>query len=314
MNKTLSNNVKIPKFKKTTLKSVTYSIFVLTALGILVLTVVTSLQVEKFLKEELRTRITDVVHIMAEKIDGDLHSQIQTVEDSQSAAFIKLKNDLVKMREHSTGISNIYTMRKMDDGTYIFVVDGSPKDQNQIGDVYPSESETEAFNRAFDATPENNTAYTEPEIYKDDWGIWLSAYAPIFTSSGKLDGIIGVDVSAESIYEHELKFTFIISIASLCVMICTFPFLLRFMNLIRAIVKEKEQANEWNKTVLNNLGDGVYTLDSNGNVTYLNTEAEKMLGWTLVEIKGKSICQFIHHQKTDSPLLFNFNNKGGFKS
>ena len=276
MNKTSGKNTKIAKSKKSTLKSVTYSICYLTALGILILTVVTSLQVEKFLKEELRIRITDVVHIMAEKIDGDLHSQIQTVADNQSVAFIKLKNDLVKMREHSTGISNIYTMRKLDDGTFIFVVDGSLKDQNQIGDIYPSESDTEAFSRVFNATPENNTIYTEPEIYKDDWGIWLSAYAPIFTSSGKLDGIIGVDVSAESIYEHRLEFITIISISSLGVMIFTLPFLFRFMNFIKTIMKEKEQANEWNKTVLNNLGDGVYTLDSNGNLTYLNTEAEKM--------------------------------------
>ena len=75
MNKTSGKNTKIAKSKKSTLKSVTYSICYLTALGILILTVVTSLQVEKFLKEELRIRITDVVHIMAEKIDGDLHSQ-----------------------------------------------------------------------------------------------------------------------------------------------------------------------------------------------------------------------------------------------
>ena len=167
MNKTSGKNTKIAKSKKSTLKSVTYSICCLTALGILILTVVTSLQVEKFLKEELRISITDVVQIMAEKIDGDLHSQIQTVADNQSVAFIKLKNDLVKMREHSTGISNIYTMRKLDDGTFIFVVDGSLKDQNQIGDIYPSESDTEAFSRVFNATPENNTIYTEPEIYKD---------------------------------------------------------------------------------------------------------------------------------------------------
>jgi PAS domain S-box-containing protein len=64
-----------------------------------------------------------------------------------------------------------------------------------------------------------------------------------------------------------------------------------------------EQANEWNRTILNNLGDGIYTLNERGMLTYLNSEAEKMLGWTLDELKGKPIHPVIHYQKPDGSHL-----------
>ena len=63
-------------------------------MGILILTVVSSIQVDRFLRNELRLRIGDVVAMMAKNIDGDLHAKIQKVEDNKSPAFEKLKNNL----------------------------------------------------------------------------------------------------------------------------------------------------------------------------------------------------------------------------
>lgn len=420
---------KIVTPKKVTLNSVTYSICGLTMLGILVLTVVTSVQVEKFLREALSLRISDVIHIMAEKIDGDLHSQVQKISDTESSAFIKLKNDLVRMRELSTDIANIYTMRKMDNGDVHIIVDASKENQAALDTLYPKPSAT--LINALNATPEKSEIYIEPEIYHDEYGTWLSSYAPIFTSSGKLDGIIGIDVSAASIQKRRLQFIGTISLASFFVILFTLPFLFRLMNFIKIMIEEKEranldfkrqqyaldkhaivsiadkngrityaneklmaisgysqaeligqdhrllnsghhprvffsamwqtiskgepweakicnrsksgqlywvqstivpffdtkgaidsyisirtditlqkemervkeQANEWNKSILNNLGDGIYTLDSKGCLTYLNVEAEKMLGWTLTEMQGKPINTIIHYQQLDGSQL-----------
>ncbi len=71
--------------------------------------------------------------------------------------------------------------------------------------------------------------------------------------------------------------------------------------------KEMEQAafksEEWQRTILNNLGDGVYTLDANGKTTYLNSEAEKILGWKFSEIEGKEIHSIIHRNSPDGTHL-----------
>ena len=62
--------------KRYTVTSITYALCGLSIIGIVILTVVTSIQVNLFLNEELRARIGDIVTMMAKNIDGDLHSQI----------------------------------------------------------------------------------------------------------------------------------------------------------------------------------------------------------------------------------------------
>ena len=74
-----------------------------------------------------------------------------------------------------------------------------------------------------------------------------------------------------------------------------------------AAQKELDNVNAeaWQKTILDNLGDGVYTLDENGLLTYFNAEAERILGWKLADVKGKFIHDIIHPQRIDgSPLPF----------
>lgn len=142
--------------------SITYAICGLTIMGILILTVVSSIQVDRFLRDELRLRIGDAATMMAKNIDGDLHAKIQTVEDDKSPAFEKLKNNLWRMREGGTEIANAYTMRKLDNGEFVFIVDGSAKDQNAIGDIYPVPSTT--LRNAFNATPETVENILNPKF------------------------------------------------------------------------------------------------------------------------------------------------------
>ncbi len=230
--------------KKRSVTLVTYALCGLAIIAILILTSVNAIKMDQLLQDELRVRVTDVASILAKNvIDGDLHSQVRTLADKRSAAFSKIKNDLVEVRQRSTSIANIYTMRRLNDGTVIFVVDGSEKDQNEIGDVYPQKSVTKVLTDAFNATPETATIYTETEIYTDDWGMWLSAYAPIFTSSGKLDGIIGIDISAEIIHAHELEHRKVFFIVGFAVMLMTLLFVLWLMRFIAKVNSELEQAN-----------------------------------------------------------------------
>ena len=230
--------------KKHSVTSITYALCGLTIFAILILTGVNTIKTNQMLEDELRVKLSNVVGILAKNvIDGDLHSQVRTLADKKSAAFTTIKKDLEETRQQTAGIANIYTMRKLDDGTVILVVDASEKDQNEIGDVYPQKSETDTLRSALNATPETATIYTEPNIYKDDWGTWLSAYAPIFTASGKLDGIVGVDISAESIEEYEWEHLTIFFIVAFAVIIMTLFFVLWLMGLIEELNLELVQAN-----------------------------------------------------------------------
>lgn len=279
----MSKNFGKNKSKRYSVSSITYSICGLTTLGILILTVVTSIQVESFLREELRLRIGDVAMMMATKLDGDLHKKIKIIEDNNTEEFEKLKHDLGEMRVSGTEIANAYTMRKLDNGEVVFIVDASEKDQNEIGDVYPNESVTEMLAASLNATSETNKPYVESEPSKDDWGVWLSAFAPIFTSSGKLDGIVGIDVSAKSIQKHQLQYIITIVTASLIVILITLPFVFRLMNFIRTMTAELERANKDFRRLLDNSGQGFLSFGANLIIDHeYSLACETMLGQTPV--------------------------------
>lgn len=72
------------------------------------------------------------------------------------------------------------------------------------------------------------------------------------------------------------------------------------------LAREREQAEEQLKRanrqkelILNSVGEGIYGLDLEGNTTFANPAAEKMLGYTEEELLGKPQHALIHHSKPD---------------
>ena len=56
-------------------------------------------------------------------------------------------------------------------------------------------------------------------------------------------------------------------------------------------LKESEQ---WFKTTLTSIGDGVITTDMQGCVTFMNRVAEELTGWPIKDAKGKPITEIFH--------------------
>ncbi len=51
--------------------------------------------------------------------------------------------------------------------------------------------------------------------------------------------------------------------------------------------------------IVNSAGEGIFGLDTNGNVTFMNKAASIMLGWEMKELIGKSHHQLVHHSHAD---------------
>jgi PAS domain S-box-containing protein len=60
-----------------------------------------------------------------------------------------------------------------------------------------------------------------------------------------------------------------------------------------------QRALEFDQTVMSSMGEGLYTVDTEGRVTFMNPAAERILGWTLNEIMGRRIHDVIHHSHPD---------------
>jgi PAS domain S-box-containing protein len=64
-------------------------------------------------------------------------------------------------------------------------------------------------------------------------------------------------------------------------------------------ITERKEAEEFRAVVMDNMAEGLYALDADGLVTYMNPAAALMLGWTEDEIRGKPMHATIHFQRAD---------------
>ncbi len=57
------------------------------------------------------------------------------------------------------------------------------------------------------------------------------------------------------------------------------------------------------RDITSSLGEGIYVMDKQGDITFMNPEAERLLGWTITELSGKNVHDIVHFRKADgSPL------------
>lgn len=66
---------------------------------------------------------------------------------------------------------------------------------------------------------------------------------------------------------------------------------------------EHERTEERLRNITAVIGEGIYVLDREGRLVFLNPEAEKLLGWTLAELKGRDLHNAVHFQKADHTPL-----------
>jgi len=64
-------------------------------------------------------------------------------------------------------------------------------------------------------------------------------------------------------------------------------------------VTERAEAEHFRSTVMDTMVEGLYALDDEGRVAFMNSAAERILGWTEDELRGKSMHDVVHFQHAD---------------
>ncbi len=91
-------------------------------------------------------------------------------------------------------------MARGDDGTWRFIVDAEPSDSDFFSE----------FGTPYDASQDPSQdlalerAQASEDLYTDEYGTWMSGYAPIRGPDGRAVGIVGVDMSAEAFRREEM--------------------------------------------------------------------------------------------------------------
>ncbi len=175
-------------------KSIKLRITVLFLIIVLVLTLLLIAilynQTSSMLLRETAIRAYSTAEQASKLIDVNEFVKLETMEDENTPSYTKMRDDLIKIRELS-GAKYVYTMRKTDQGDFMYVIDGSTdEDFSHIGDTEESIPEYEQT--------WSGEAFTDSEIFEDEkWGSLISTYFPIKNDAGAVVGFVGVDYSVE---------------------------------------------------------------------------------------------------------------------
>jgi PAS domain S-box-containing protein len=116
--------------------------------------------------------------------------------------------------------------------------------------------------------------YETERIRKDGSRVQISiSVSPIVDASGR---IVGASKIARNVTERK-----------------------RTEALLRANEERRRALLEFNQAVMANMGEGLYTVDTNGLVTTVNPVAERLFGWTSAELLGRKMHEVTHYVHPD---------------
>ncbi len=152
------------------------------------------------LRENLRRRLENIAALAGLQQDGDAFVKVQSQDDEY---FRKIHETNLKIKTSEPDLRFVYTMRKDPQGIYFVVDAGLPGEPliSAFGERYEEPSQTLVDN--FDTM---TGTIVESDFYTDEYGTFLSAYTPILTSDGQQAGVLGVDITADTVLAQERQY------------------------------------------------------------------------------------------------------------
>ncbi|MSR67881.1 HAMP domain-containing histidine kinase [Candidatus Peribacteria bacterium] len=196
----------------------------------------------RLLRERLNERLTAIASTASLLISGDEIDKLHSMDIDAAKTDIYKKNVflLQAIRSANKNILYAYIIGKTDDPNIVeFIVDADAatldptSDNNNDGVI--DEEDVSKPGDDYDATDYpgmRGEAFTRPSVEKelsvDDWGILLSAYAPIFNSQGDSVAALAIDVEVSD-FQALVDTTFVPFLLFVVVLILLITFLTVFL-------------------------------------------------------------------------------------
>ncbi|MGV8983049.1 methyl-accepting chemotaxis protein [Clostridium sp.] len=203
--------------------------------------------------------INVVFSIAFSKIRGDVENSaneaVKTIDVQKLGTVIKnksmdseeykeIRRELIDFKS-SQEVKYTYTMMKQDSNNIQYLVDGTMKDPSKLGEKYDAEG---AILEAFDGKISSND-----KPIKDEYGTFISAFAPIENSSGEIIAIVGVDKSVEIfLYMKATLISLVIIVGILALIFSTLISMIfskKLVSNVRKITENLEEMAKGNLTV-----------------------------------------------------------------
>ncbi len=154
-------------------------------------------------RAEFRKSVEGYGPTFAQEIERMGHAAITLETPADDPIYLKIIEFQKRCLKVNPAILSIYTMRMLGDGRRVFIVD-CEVDYNRDGHYQgqlemrsPIGEEYEDIYPSMDLAIAQGRPVFENEIEPDRWGASISEAVPLLNNKGEIDGIVGVDFSAD---------------------------------------------------------------------------------------------------------------------
>ncbi|MTI69026.1 MAG: methyl-accepting chemotaxis protein [Firmicutes bacterium] len=263
----MKNKRRIPFFKRLGTK-LSLSFLISSLIIIILLSVLSYIQTSKLITGYLGNKALNLAKVASEHIDKEEFKNLKTENDEKKDIYQDMREELNHIREVG-GAKYLYTMRKTEDGKFMYVVDGMDyEDVSHIGETEKSSKEYEKVI--------GGKSYVGDKIEDaGEWGVLINSYYPIKDNSGEVIGFVGVDYDAKSAFIALKRFRFIVIIMAIIMGLASIAF---GIYLSRRISKPIENISNIAEKVANyDLDVDEINVKSKGEIGLLSSSFNKML-------------------------------------
>ncbi len=173
------------------------SLLLLTSLGILVSGFLQYRAQDRLLRESLGSLLLNIARTGALLIDGDQHQAVVEVGRTDTPAYAAIRAQLRKIQETNHLGDAVYTLTNVEGPLARFAV--ISQWDVPVGEPYRLVPEIQPILQRVLA--DGTAAYTD--IYRNEHGTWITAFAPVRNGAGKTVAALDVDFRA-NVYLNEL--------------------------------------------------------------------------------------------------------------
>lgn len=283
-------------------------------------------QTRAIMRQQIKQEILSMAIIGALDLQEEVYiiREIQGESGLSHPGLPELVEELKHIRDSSEKIRFVYIMRKTDDPNVLeFVADAdslssdAELDINANGKVdaneeasYPGDTYDISTTPAMQG-PAFEGPVTDEEFSKDEWGTWMSAYAPIVDSQNNVIAILGIDMSAASYQELENSvFPLMFLLAILSFVLCFISSLVMFffrtserMAVERAteMTEKVHQTSMLMQSIIRNLPVALFCKDVQNEYRFVlwNKRSEEIFGLLKPDVIGKNDYDFFPKDQAD---------------
>ncbi len=151
------------------------------------------------LTRSLKSRLQSSAALLSQSIDAYELESIRKPEDVNKAEYLNALEKMRRIRRSNPDIAFLYIMRKQGDEIR-FVIDSDETDAQALpGRIY--EESSRQMQLGF------HEAAVDKDLTEDEWGVFLSGYAPLINGKGRY--LVGIDMRADEVKSKlaELRLT-----------------------------------------------------------------------------------------------------------